>query len=278
MNEEARKAVDKYAANEIPIKDNIGLEIAEVNVTPLKGKGIVRVSVDGTSINELEDGFETSENRVSLADDVWEENENGWYQTVYKIDKKNFEKDGKYRVTLESEDEAGNKYLSDSAKSPRTNFAASFAVDTTEPTVIIAGADQEEYKEAEIDLTIKCSDSNSYSVDELYFDPDNKDNSTFYIKINDEYHNIGSLKTQFDAEIENDASGDIVITMKVKGDGKDSAQNIDVFIKDKAGNQYRKLHFVRNKQLADDNSYCGRRSYSRNGAVLHHEKGKKALI
>lgn len=237
LNEEARKAVEKYAANEIPIKDNIGLEIAEVNVTPLSGKGIVRVSVDGTSINELEDGFETSENRVSLADDVWEENENGWYQTVYKIDKKNFEKDGKYRVTLESEDEAGNKYLSDSAKSPRTNFAASFAVDTTEPTVIIAGADQEEYKEAEIDLTIKCSDSNSYSVDELYFDPDNKDNSTFYIKINDEYHNIGSLKTQFDAEIENDASGDIVITMKVKGDGKDSAQNIDVFIKDKAGNQ-----------------------------------------
>lgn len=237
LNEEARKAVEKYAANEIPIKDNIGLEIAEVNVTPLSGKGIVRVSVDGTSINELEDGFETSENRVSLADDVWEENENGWYQTVYKIDKKNFEKDGKYRVTLESEDEAGNKYLSDSATSPRTNFAASFAVDTTEPTIIIAGADEEEYKETELELTVKLSDINSYSIDELDFDPDNKDNSTFYVKINDEYHDIDSLKKQCEGEISKDASGDIVIKMMVKASEKNQKQNIDVFIKDKAGNQ-----------------------------------------
>ena len=237
LNEEARKAVEKYAANEIPIKDNIGLEIAEVNVTPLSGKGIVRVSVDGTSINELEDGFETSENRVSLADDVWEENENGWYQTVYKIDKKNFEKDGKYRVTLESEDEAGNKYLSDSATSPRTNFAASFAVDNTEPTVIIAGADEEEYKETELELTVKLSDINSYSIDELDFDPDNKDNSTFYVKINDDYHDIDSLKKQCEGEISKDASGDIVIKMMVKASEKNQKQNIDVFIKDKAGNQ-----------------------------------------
>ncbi len=237
LNEEARKAVEKYAANEIPIKDNIGLEIAEVNVTPLSGKGIVRVSVDGTSINELEDGFETSENRVSLADDVWEENENGWYQTIYKIDKKNFEKDGKYRVTLESEDEAGNKYLSDSATSPRTNFAASFAVDTTEPTVIIAGADEEEYKETELELTVKLSDINSYSIDELEFYPDNKENSTFYVKINDEYHDIDSLKKQCEGEISKDASGDIVIKMMVKASEKNQKQNIDVFIKDKAGNQ-----------------------------------------
>lgn len=237
LNEEARKAVEKYAANEIPIKDNIGLEIAEVNVTPLSGKGIVRVSVDGTSINELEDGFETSENRVSLADDVWEENENGWYQTIYKIDKKNFEKDGKYRVTLESEDEAGNKYLSDSATSPRTNFAASFAVDTTEPTIIIAGADEEEYKEPELELTVKLSDINSYSIDELEFYPDNKDNSTFYVKINDDYHDIDSLKKQCEGEISKDASGDIVIKMMVKASEKNQKQNIDVFIKDKAGNQ-----------------------------------------
>lgn len=237
LNEEARKAVEKYAANEIPIKDNIGLEIAEVNVTPLSGKGIVRVSVDGTSINELEDGFETSENRVSLADDVWEENENGWYQTIYKIDKKNFEKDGKYRVTLESEDEAGNKYLSDSATSPRTNFAASFAVDTTEPTIIIAGADQEEYKEMELELTVKLSDINSYSIDELEFYPDNKDNSTFYVKINDDYHDIDSLKKQCEGEISKDASGDIVIKMMVKASEKNQKQIVDVFFKDKAGNQ-----------------------------------------
>lgn len=237
LNEEARKAVEKYAANEIPINDNIGLEIAEVNVTPLSGKGIVRVSVDGTSINELEDGFETSENRVSLADDVWEENENGWYQTIYKIDKKNFEKDGKYRVTLESEDEAGNKYLSDSATSPRTNFAASFAVDTTEPTIIIAGADQEEYKEMELELTVKLSDINSYSIDELEFYPDNKDNSTFYVKINDDYHDIDSLKKQCEGEISKDASGDIVIKMMVKASEKNQKQIVDVFFKDKAGNQ-----------------------------------------
>ena len=237
LNEEARKAVEKYAANEIPINDNIGLEIAEVNVTPLSGKGIVRVSVDGTSINELEDGFETSENRVSLADDVWEENENGWYQTIYKIDKKNFEKDGKYRVTLESEDEAGNKYLSDSATSPRTNFAASFAVDTTEPTIIIAGADEEEYKETELELTVKLSDINSYSIDELDFDPDNKDNSTFYVKINDDYHDIDSLKKQCEGEISKDASGDIVIKMMVKASEKNQKQIVDVFFKDKAGNQ-----------------------------------------
>lgn len=237
LNEEARKAVEKYAANEIPIKDNIGLEIAEVNVTPLSGKGIVRVSVDGTSINELEDGFETSENRVSLADDVWEENENGWYQTIYKIDKKNFEKDGKYRVTLESEDEAGNKYLSDSATSPRTNFAASFAVDTTEPTIIIAGADEEEYKETELELTVKLSDINSYSIDELEFYPDNKDNSTFYVKINDDYHDIDSLKKQCEGEISKDASGDIVIKMMVKASEKNQKQIVDVFFKDKAGNQ-----------------------------------------
>lgn len=237
LNEEARKAVEKYAANEIPINDNIGLEIAEVNVTPLSGKGIVRVSVDGTSINELEDGFETSENRVSLADDVWEENENGWYQTIYKIDKKNFEKDGKYRVTLESEDEAGNKYLSDSATSPRTNFAASFAVDTTEPTIIIAGADEEEYKETELELTVKLSDINSYSIDELEFYPDNKDNSTFYVKINDDYHDIDSLKKQCEGEISKDASGDIVIKMMVKASEKNQKQIVDVFFKDKAGNQ-----------------------------------------
>lgn len=236
VNEEARKAVEMYAANGTPIKDNIGFEIAEVNVTPSKGKRIVRVNVDGTSINELKDGFKTSESRVSLEDDSWESNENGWYQTVYKIDKKNFENDGVYTITLASEDEAGNPNYSDEAIAPRTNLETTFAVDKTDPTVIIAGADKYEYKESEIELTITCMDRNLYDIDELNFDPNNEEKSSFYIKINDVPHNISSLKSQLGADISNDESGNIVIKLPVKGSGKNSKQNVDVLLMDKAGN------------------------------------------
>ncbi len=236
VNDEARKAVEMYAANGTPIKDNIEFEIAEVNVTPSKGKRIVKVNVDGTSINELKDGFKISESRVSLEDDSWESNENGWYQTVYKIDKKNFENDGVYTITLASEDEAGNPNFSDDAIAPRANLETTFAVDTTVPTVIIAGADKYEYKESSIELTITCMDRNLYDIDELNFDPNNEEKSSFYMKINGENHNISSLKSQLGADISNDEAGNIVIKLPVKGSGNNSKQNVDVLIMDKAGN------------------------------------------
>ncbi len=234
VNEEAKEAVKKFSVSGIPINEEIDFEIAEINVTPKKSKSKITVTV-GESINELKDGFKTSEDRVSLEEGSWESNENGWYQTSYKIDKKNFANDGVYMITLDSEYEE-KSYNSEIARSPRTKLAASFSVDKTAPSVIISGADEGEYKESEIDLTVTFSDRNLYEIDELNYNADNEDQSTFYIKINDKPHNISTLKSQYGAEITKNESGNIVINFTVKADGKNSKQVVSAFIKDKAGN------------------------------------------
>lgn len=220
VNQEAKNAVDKFNNGSIPINEKPEVEIREINVSPLVGESTITITRDNKKMKALEKGDYT------IVNDKTGENKNGWYETVYKISKKNFSFDGIYTISIDTNDEAGNSNKSDKGKN---KCVIKFIVDSSAPEIVIAGVkDGANLKETEVNLRIICSDKNLDSINEMHGDD-------MVITMNKKKYNLDSLE-EINAEIKNDEAGSIIVTMPVVSQGKNSKNNISVTIRDKADN------------------------------------------
>ena len=222
VNEEAKDAIEKFKSN-TPVNTEFNVIIQEVNVTELDGDSTITVIHDNSDTNILKNGDYTVTNARTGKED------NGWYEVNYTISKDSFENDGNYLVNIESNDSAGNKNSNNTPVFEERKCSVVFAIDRTLPEVIISGVEKDaKLKEAEADLKITCSDRNLRKASELSSDD-------LKVKINDLSYDVDDLR-KLGAEVSNDASDNIIISLPVKTNKKNAKNDISVEIKDKAGN------------------------------------------
>lgn len=216
INTEAKNAVEKYTSDKLPLQERVDVEIKEINVSKRVGDSIITVTRDNKKARILTaDDYTIEEGKTG-------ENDNGWYETTYKIKKSNFEDDGVYTVTIETNDETGNT-------NSISKSVVQFSVDSTAPHIVISGVkDNANLKESEVHLRITFSDRNLYSIDNLHGDD-------MVIKINNDTYNFDDLN-KLNAQISNDDAGNIVMLMNVKADKKNSKNDISVSLRDRADN------------------------------------------
>ena len=222
VNTEAKNATEKFK-NNVPVNTEMNVVVREVNASEITGERNITIVRDNTNRNVLgKDGFKTEDKRTADGD-------NGWYEVLYTIDKSNFEEDGNYLINIESSDSAGNKNSNNTPVYEGRKCSVAFAIDRTLPEVIISGVEDDAVlKDAEVNLTITCSDRNLFKANDIQSDD-------LKININDISYDIDSLK-QLGASIKTDVSDNIIIELPVKAEGRNSKNEITVEIKDKAGN------------------------------------------
>lgn len=127
------------------------LVVTEVNVDSLVFNGI-SYGLDGTK-KELKAGSDYTVKQSG--------GEGSWKEYTYTIKKENFEKEGRYSVTIDSEDKATNK-MNNKVKECNIDFV----IDKTPPTVVITGIEESSYRADEREMTINLSDNTAVkSVD-----------------------------------------------------------------------------------------------------------------
>lgn len=140
LSDETQELVDKYYTNE-----EQDLVVTEINVDSLVFNGI-SYGRDG-QLADLEAGTDY-EVKASGS-------EVSWKQYDYTINKENFEKEGNYTVTIDSEDRATNV-----GNSRAKGCDIEFAIDKTAPTVVITGIENgEQYRANKRNITINAADN-----------------------------------------------------------------------------------------------------------------------
>ena len=163
LSEDTQDLVDNYYTNE-----EQDLVVTEINVDTLVFNGI-SYGRDGELVS-LESGEDYS---VKESGD-----EASWKQYQYRINKENFEEEGSYTVTIDSEDRATNV-----ANNQVKGCDIEFAVDKTKPTVVIAGIeDGRQYRADTRDMTVNVSDNIAMGSLEVYVDNDKKPVETYSTK------------------------------------------------------------------------------------------------
>ena len=128
--------------------------IHEVNTDLLVRNDLV-VTKDGSSIK-------VSKNNYTVED----VSSNGWKEYVYTVKAGVFEKEGRYEVTIDSEDAAGNQQSNQIKEKPAT-----FVIDKTDPSAVITGvANGEIYNALERDIEIIPTDNILVGKIELLID------------------------------------------------------------------------------------------------------------
>ena len=140
LSDETQELVDNYYTNE-----EQNLVVTEINVDSLVFNGI-SYGRDGELVN-LEAGTDY-EVKASGS-------EVSWKQYDYTINKENFEKEGNYTVTIDSEDRATNV-----GNSRAKGCDIEFAIDKTAPTVVITGIeDDAQYRANTRNITVNAADN-----------------------------------------------------------------------------------------------------------------------
>ncbi len=186
--------VSKYYSSECD-----DLIIKETNVNTLKAKRVT-YSKDGEIVT-LQEG---KDYRLSQTGNEFE-----WKEYVYTIFKGNFDEDGKYILTLYSEDEADNQ--SDNKVKGRN---IEFVIDKTAPSLVLSGIkDGGQYNENTKELMINAEDNIGLAGVEVY--------------------NDGIQIADFDGETIAEANGTLSISLQSKNDW----QELTVITRDLAGNE-----------------------------------------
>ncbi len=131
------------------------LVVTEINVDTLVFNGI-SYGLDGTK-KELTQGKDYNVKQSG--------GEGSWKEYTYTIKKENFEKEGRYSVTIDSEDKATNKTNN---KVKECNI--DFVIDKTAPTVVITGIEETSYREDARDMTVNVSDNTAVKSVEVMID------------------------------------------------------------------------------------------------------------
>lgn len=146
---DSEKYLDKYYHNKE--KDIV---IHEVNTDSLKNKSVTVIR-DGSAIALKDSDFSVKD--VST---------NGWKEYIYTIKDSVFEKEGRYEITVNSEDQAGNKQSNKIKEKP-----ASFIIDKTNPSSVVTGVENGEiYNAIDREIGISVSDNVLASEVELLVD------------------------------------------------------------------------------------------------------------
>ena len=136
---ETKEFLDKFYTN-----DPQDIIVTERNVDTLVFNGI-SYGRDGrqTELKEGEDyTVKASGSEVS------------WKQYIYNISKDNFQEEGRYNVTIDSQDRAEN-IMNNKVK----GLDIEFVVDKTAPTVVVTGIEAGAYREDSRDMSINVADN-----------------------------------------------------------------------------------------------------------------------
>lgn len=173
--------------------------VTETNVDTLEFKEIT-CNLNGTLRTMVEDEDYTV--RVSGTDASWK-------QYTYVMDKKNFEEEGTYIISIYSEDRANNS-SDNSTKGKKIEFV----MDTTKPSVLISGVENDgQYRENSREITLDVQDN---------------------IRLADVEIMVDGTPTFYTAEQLTEADGKITYTAGSANDW----QEMTVTAQDAAGNQY----------------------------------------
>lgn len=195
LSDETEKLLYGYYINE-----EQDLVVQEINVDSLVFNGI-SYGRDGELVS-LEAG-EDYEVKASGS-------EVSWKQYDYTIYKENFEKEGNYTVTIDSEDRATN-----TGNSKVNGCDIEFAIDKTAPTVVITGIEEgEQYRANTRDITVNAADNLAMGKVDVYVGSADKPANTY------------------DDEAIRNAGGELVYTMS----SDTSRQDIKAVATDAAGN------------------------------------------
>lgn len=146
---DSEEYLDKYYHNKE--KDIV---IHEVNTDSLKNKSVTVIR-DGSAITLKDSDYSVKD--VST---------NGWKEYIYTIKESVFEKEGRYEITVDSEDQAGNKQSNKIKDQP-----ASFIIDKTNPSSVVTGVENGEiYNAVDREIGISVSDNVLASEVELVVD------------------------------------------------------------------------------------------------------------
>lgn len=149
FSDDTEKLLDNYYA-----KEEQDLVVTEINVDTLVNNGI-SYGRDGELVN-LEKGSDYTV-KESGSDVSWKE-----YQ--YTINKENFEEEGHYTVTIDSEDRATN-VQNNKVKDREINFV----IDKTAPSVVITGVENgEQYRADSRDMTVNVADNMAMGTVDIY--------------------------------------------------------------------------------------------------------------
>ena len=178
--------------------------IHEVNTDSLVRNDLV-VTKDGSSIKVSKNDY--------TVEDI---SSNGWKEYVYTVKASVFEKEGRYEVTIDSEDAAGNQQSNQIKEKPAT-----FVIDKTDPSAVITGvANGEIYNALERDIEIVPTDNILVGKIELLLD--GKVVKEFDLTENDglnnkfEYKLLESNKWQEVQVKVTDAAGNVATSSKLK--------------------------------------------------------------
>lgn len=153
FSDATEKLLDDYYA-----KEEQDLVITEINVDTLVNNGI-SYGRDGELVN-LEKGSDYTV-KESGSDVSWKE-----YQ--YTINKENFEEEGHYTVTIDSEDRATNVQNNKVKDSD-----IEFVIDKTAPSVVITGVENgEQYRADSRDMTVNVADNMAMGTVDVYLGDD----------------------------------------------------------------------------------------------------------
>lgn len=195
LSDETQELVDNYYTNE-----EQDLVVTEINVDSLVFNGI-SYGRDGELV-DLEAGTDY-EVKASGS-------EVSWKQYDYTINKENFEKEGNYTVTIDSEDRATNV-----GNSRAKGCDIEFAIDKTAPTVVITGIENDaQYRANTRNITVNAADNIAMG------------DVGVYVGNNDE------PAQTFDAKDIQAAGGELTYTMN----SSNSRQDIKAVATDAAGN------------------------------------------
>lgn len=128
LSQDTQALVDDYYTNQRPT-----LQVTEINVDTLEFMEIT-ASCGGT-VSTLEQGKDYTV--------IQNGDETTWKEYVYTISADSFESDGAYSVTIFSRDEAENENSNRTARQDNAK-PIDFALDTTAPTVVITGVDNDQ--------------------------------------------------------------------------------------------------------------------------------------
>lgn len=174
------------------------IEVTERNVDTLVNNGIF-YGRDGELVN-LEEGTDYTV-RESGSDVSWKE-----YR--YDISKDNFEQEGHYTVTIDSEDRAEN-LMNNQTK----GLDIEFVVDKTAPSVVITGIEEDAYTADTRDMVINVTDNTAAKQVEVLIG--------------------GQVVETFDQEMIQESGGKLTYTIN----SSSSPQLVEAVAVDKAGNE-----------------------------------------
>lgn len=191
------------------VKEERDLVVLEYNVDAVKEYQITAYH-DGT-LRILKENEDYSRRKLTKT------GQERWQIYEYRIDKKNFEKEGDYEILLYSEDAAGNYMENVSAKLEEREAVFKFSIDKTGPVILLSGAE----------------DGGRYDADNLQLYLNIQDN----MAIRRAEVCLGDVRELYEGErikkeIE-EKDGNLELNVKAREDW----QKIKILAEDEAGNQ-----------------------------------------